>query len=56
MDLLKELPKGIFRAEERYGAQVEMCYFGLVGSGTPNPSNFSATHMAVTTVRPPLTP
>ena len=56
MDLLKGLPKGIFRGEERCGAQVEMCHFGLVGSGNPNPSNFRATHMAAATLRPPLTP
>ena len=56
MDLLKGLPKGIFRGEERYGAQVDMCHFGLVGSGNPNPSNFRATHMAAATVRPALTP
>ena len=56
MDLLKGLPKGIFRGEERYGAQVDMCHFGLVGSGNPNPSNFRATHMAAATLRPALTP
>ena len=56
MDLLKGLPKGIFRGEERYGAQVDMCHFGLVGSGNPNPSNFRATHMAAATVRAALTP
>ena len=56
MDLLKGLPKGIFRGEERYGAQVDMCHFGLVGSGNPNPSNFRATHMAAATVTPALTP
>ena len=56
MDLLKELPKGIFRGEERYGAQVDMCHFGLVGRGNPNPSNYRATHMAAATLRPPLTP
>ena len=50
MDLLKGLPKGIFRGEERYGAQVDMCHFGLVGSGNPNPSNFRATHMAAAPV------
>ena len=52
MDLLRGLPKGIFRGEERYGAQVDMCHFGLVGSGNPNPSNFRATHMAAATLRP----
>ena len=56
MDLLRGLPKGIFRGEERYGAQVDMCHFGLVGSGNPNPSNFRATHMAAATLRPALTP
>ena len=56
MDLLKGLPKGIFRGEERYGAQVDMCHFGLVGSGNPNPCDFRATHMAAATLRPPLTP
>ena len=56
MGLLRGLPKGIFRGEERYGAQVDMCHFGLVGSGNPNPSNFMATHMAAATLRPALTP
>ena len=56
MDLLKGLPEGIFRGEERYGAQVDMCHFGLVGSRNANPSNFRATHMAAATLRPPLTP
>ena len=56
MDLLKGLPKGIFCGEERYGAQVDMCHLGLVGSGNPNPSNFRATHMAAATLRPPLSP
>ena len=56
MDLLKGLPKGIFRGEERYGAQVDMCHFGLVGSRIPNPSNFRATHMGAARMRPPLTP
>ena len=56
MGLLKGLPKGIFRGEERYGAQVDMCHFGLVGSGNPNPSNFRATHMADATLMPALTP
>ena len=41
---------------QRYGAQVDMCHFGLVGSGNPNPSNFRATHMAAATLRPALTP
>ena len=50
MGLLRGLPKGIFRGEERYGAQVDMCHFGLVGSGNPNPSNFRATHMAAVCV------
>ena len=50
MGLLRGLPKGIFRGEERYGAQVDMCHFGLVGSGNPNPSNFRATHMAAATL------
>ena len=35
---------------------MDMCHFGLVGSGNPNPSNFRATHMAAATLRPPLTP
>ena len=56
MGLLRGLPKGIFRGGERYGAQVDMCHFGLVGSGNPNPSNFRATHMAAATLRPALTP
>ena len=56
MGLLRGLPKGIFRGEERYVAQVDMCHFGLVGSGNPNPSNFRATHMAAATLRPTLTP
>ena len=56
MGLLRGLPKGIFRGEERCGAQVDMCHFGLVGSGIPNPSNFRATHMAAATLRPALTP
>ena len=56
MDLLKGLPKCIFRGEERYGAQVDMCHFGLVGSGNPNPSSFRSTHMAAAALRPPLTP
>ena len=37
MDLLMGSPKCIFRGEERYGAQVDMCHFGLVGSGNPTP-------------------
>ena len=56
MDLLKGLPKGIFRGEERYGAQVDMCHFSLVGSGNPSRSDFRATNMAAATLRPPLTP
>ena len=35
MDLLKGLPQCIFCVEERYGAQVDMCHLGLVGSGNP---------------------
>ena len=27
---IRGLPKGIFRGEERYGPQVDMCHFGLV--------------------------
>ena len=46
--LPKGLPKGIFRWEERYGAQVDMCHFGFLGSANPNPST--------ATLRPPLTP
>ena len=56
MDLLKGLPKCIFRGKERYGAQVHTCHFGLVGSGNPNPSNSRSTHMAAATRRPPLNP
>ena len=56
MGSLRGLPKDIFRGEERYAAQVDMCHFGLVGSGNPNPSNFRATHMAAATLRPALTP
>ena len=54
--LAEGLPKGIFRGEERHGAQVDMCHLGLVGSGNANPSNFRATHMAAATLRPSLTP
>ena len=56
MGLLRGLPKGIFRGEERYGAQVDMCHLRLVGSGNPNPSNFRSTRMAAATLRPLLTP
>ena len=56
MDLLKGLPKCIFRGEERYGAQVDMCHFVLGGRGNPNPSNFRSIRMAAATLRPPLTP
>ena len=56
MGLLSGLPKVIFRGDERYGAQVDMCHFGLVGSGNPNPSNFRATHMAAATLRPGCRP
>ena len=56
MDLLKGLPKCIFRGEERYGAQVDMCHLGLVGSGNPNTSNFRSTRMVAATLRPLLTP
>ena len=56
MDLLKGLPKCIFRGQERYGAQVDMCHFGLAGSRNPSPSNFRSTHMAVATLRPLLIP
>ena len=56
MGLLRGLPKGIFRGEERYGAQLDMCHFGLVGIENPNPSNFRATHMAAAALRPALTP
>ena len=56
MDSLKGLPKCIFRGEERYGAQVDMCHFGAVRIGNPNPSNFRSTHMAAATLRPPITP
>ena len=52
----KGLPKGIFRGEERYGAQVDMCHLGLVGSGDPNPSYFRSSRMAAATVRPLLAP
>ena len=56
MGLLRGLPKCNFRGEERYGAQVDMCHFGLVGSGNPNSSNFRATHMAAATLRSSLSP
>ena len=56
MDSLKGLPKGIFRWYQRYGAQVDMCHFVLVGSGNPKPSYFSLTMVAAGTLRPPLTP
>ena len=56
MDLLKGLPRGIFRGEGQCGAGVDMCHRGLVGSGNPNPSNFRATHIAADSLRPPLTP
>ena len=56
MDLPRGLPQGIFRGEERYGAQVDMCHLGLFGSGNPNPSNFRSTRMAAATLRPLLTP
>ena len=56
MDLLKGLPKGIFRGQERYGAQVDICHFGLVGSRNSKPSNFRVTRLATATLRPPLTP
>ena len=35
---------------------MDICHFGLVGSGNPNPSNFRAIHMAAATLRPALTP
>ena len=54
MDLLKGLPKCIFRGDERYLTQVDMCHFGLVRSGNPNPSNMRSAHMAATTLKPPL--
>ena len=54
--LLKGLPKGFFRGEERYGAQVDMCHLGLVGSKNPKPSNFRSTQMDAATLRPLLTP
>ena len=54
--LLRGLPKGIFRGEERYGAQVDMCHLGLVGSGNPNHSYFRSTKLAAATLRPPLPP
>ena len=53
---LRGLPKCVFRGEERYGAQVDICHFGVVRSGHPNPSNFRATHMATAALRPSLTP
>ena len=56
MGLLKVLPKGIFRWEERDGAQRDMCHLGLVGSGNPNPSNFRSTRMATATLRAALPP
>ena len=56
MGLLRGLPEGIFCGEERYGAQVDMCHLGLVGSGIPNPSNFRSTRVAAATFRPLLTP
>ena len=56
MGLLRGLPECIFRGEERYGGQLDMCHLGLVGIGNPNPSNFRATHMAAATLRPSLTP
>ena len=55
MGFLRGLPKGIFRGEERYGVQVDMCHSGLGGSRKPSPSNFRATHMAAATLRPALT-
>ena len=56
MDLLKGLPKCNFCGEERYGARVDMCHFGLMGSGNPNPSNFRSSHIAAATLRPHITP
>ena len=56
MDLPKGLPKCIFGGQERYGVEVHMSHFGLVGSGNPNPSNFRSTHMAASTLRPPINP
>ena len=56
MHLLKGLPKCIFGGEQRYGAQVDMCHFGLVGSGNPNPSYLRSTYMAAATLRPPISP
>ena len=52
MGLLRGLPKGIFRGEERYGAQVDTCHLPLVGSKNPNPSNVRSTRMAAATLRP----
>ena len=54
MDLPRGLHKGIFGVEERYGAQVDMCHLGLVGSRNPNPSNFRSTRMAAATLGPLL--
>ena len=47
---------GIFRGEERYGAQGDMCHSGLVGSRSLNPCNFRLTQIAAATLRPLLTP
>ena len=54
MSLFQGGPTGIFRADQRYGAQVHMCHFGLVRSGIPRPSNFRTTRVAVATLRPLL--
>ena len=35
---------------------MDMCHFGLVGSGKPDPSNFRSSRVAAATLRPPLHP
>ena len=52
----EEKPKGILRGVRRYGAQVDMCHLGLVGSGIPDPSNFRTPKVAAAPLGPPYRP
>ena len=50
------VPKGIFWGDQRYGARVDMCHLGLVGSCIPHPSNFMTPKVAAAPLRPPHRP
>ena len=54
--VVKWVPNWIFKGDKRYGAQLDMCHLGIVGSGIPRSSIFWTNRVAGATFGPSLLP